>query len=462
MSKINYKKAGVYYIFGNFFNKGIAFLTVPIFTRLLSVNDYGIVSTYNSWVGIISVCISFMLYMAIRQAFFDFPEKIDEFHFTMTIFIIVISMIVLSICIIIGVFFSVNITLPVLCIIQSFASAVIEDYSMYLMMKYQYRARTAIMVLPNLISVITSMIIIHNSTLNSAYLGRILPTVIVTFLFGCTAVVFVLKKSKKFNFAFLQYGLKISTPLIAHGMALTILAQSDRIMITSFVGADKTGIYSVVYNFSMVATALTTALAGIWQPWYLTRLKQHGENDFKKINEMVKVYVLFISTVMCGIILIAPEILRFLVSESYWDGIYIIPPIVLSNFIIFLYSFYVDVEHFYKRTKQIAFNTIVAGIGNIILNFVYIPLYGYQAAAYTTIVSYVLSFVAHYACAKKIEPQTTTISNYLRECFLVLIMAALYYVLIDCWYIRWGIAVILFGAVFASLLKKYGKCIKRR
>ena len=48
MEKTNYKKASTYYLIGNLFNKGIAFLTVPIFTRILSTTDYGIVTTYNS------------------------------------------------------------------------------------------------------------------------------------------------------------------------------------------------------------------------------------------------------------------------------------------------------------------------------------------------------------------------------------------------------------------------------
>ena len=73
MNNMNLKKAGLLYTFGSFFNKGIAFFTVPLFTRILSTSDYGIVSTYNSWVGTVTVLISMTLYMAIRQSFIYYP-----------------------------------------------------------------------------------------------------------------------------------------------------------------------------------------------------------------------------------------------------------------------------------------------------------------------------------------------------------------------------------------------------
>ena len=63
MNANSYKKASTFYLIGNIFNKGIAFLTVPIFTRILGTNDYGLVNTYSSWIGIITMFIGFTLHM---------------------------------------------------------------------------------------------------------------------------------------------------------------------------------------------------------------------------------------------------------------------------------------------------------------------------------------------------------------------------------------------------------------
>ena len=77
-----YKKASTCYLIGNIFNKGIAFLTVPIFTRILSTSDYGIVTTYNSWIGIVSMLLGFALHMAIRSSFIDYCKYDSDYLFS--------------------------------------------------------------------------------------------------------------------------------------------------------------------------------------------------------------------------------------------------------------------------------------------------------------------------------------------------------------------------------------------
>lgn len=461
MNNKDFKKAGVCYTVGSFFNKGIAFFTVPIFTRILSTSDYGIVSTYNSWVGIATVLLSMTLYMAIRQSFIDYPDKIDEIHSTITIFVTAISFLSIIVCTLGGRVFGYGVLIPCLCIVQSYAAALIENYSMQLMMQYQYILRTAYMVLPNLVSVILATILILKGDIFPLYYGRIIPTAIVTFLFGISVLIAVFRMSLKFDLNLLKYSLSISVPLIAHGLALTILAQSDRTMITAIVGADKTGIYSVVYNFSMIATALTSALGGVWQPWYLSKLKSGSDLDFKRINDMTKGYTLFMTIVLCGVMMLAPEVLMLLASNEYWEGIMIIPPIVLANLVTFIYSFYVDIEHFHKKTKVIAGNTMLAAITNIILNLIFINLCGYEAAAYTTIVSYALSLLVHYSYAKKLEPHIATLNTHIPVFIIVIIVSVIYYVSIDFWYIRWGVAFAVAGFAMIYLYKKHGYLLKK-
>lgn len=456
MNSKNIKKAGLFYTFGSFFSKGIAFFTVPIFTRILSTTDYGMVSTYNSWVGIVTVLLSMTLYMAIRQSFIDYPDRVDEIHSTITIFITAISFATVILCIIGGAAIGYSVLIPIFCIIQGYAAALIENYSMQLMMQYRYILRTCLMVLPNLVSIILAVMLILQGKVYPLYLGRIIPTAIVIFIFGIAVLGVVLKRCVKFDFELLKYSLAISVPLIAHGLALTILSQSDRTMITAIVGADKTGIYSVVYNFSMIAMALTTALGGIWQPWYLAKLKNGAKEDLNRVNEMTKAYTLFMTAIMCGVIMMAPEVLRLLASEQYWEGVSIIPPIVLANLITFIYTFYVDIEHFHKKTKSIAGNTIFAAVCNIILNLIFIRLCGYEAAAYTTIASYAVSLMVHYIYAKKLEPRITSLKSYWPMFMVVIVVSIIYYTAIDYWYIRWIVAFGVAIYVLVYLYRKYG------
>ena len=89
MEEIHFKKASLFYLIGNLFNKGFAFLTVPIFTRILSTSDYGIVTTYNSWIAILAMVMGMALHMGIRAAFIDYSEKIDKFMSSMMTFTLI-------------------------------------------------------------------------------------------------------------------------------------------------------------------------------------------------------------------------------------------------------------------------------------------------------------------------------------------------------------------------------------
>lgn len=442
MEKTNYKKASTYYLIGNLFNKGIAFLTVPIFTRILSTTDYGIVTTYNSWVAILSMIMGFAIYMGIRAAFIDYRESIDDFMSVATTFTLFSGALV---CLFIGtcsLLINVNLgmTIIILCLIQGIASALIQNYSMYLMMQYKYRFRTVLMILPNLVAVIFSVVAILFVLKTDLYMGRIVPTALVNAGFGFLTVALVYKKSRVFfNREYLSYALKISMPLVLHGIALNILSQSDRTMITMLADASQTGIYSLIYNFGMIATVITTSLEGVWVPWFTERLKNR---EVSKINTLAKDYINLMTYAMIAVILVGPEVVKLLASRKYWEGISIVPPIVLANYVIFAYTLYVNIEHFHKKTTYITFNTIVAAVTNLILNYIFIRRFGYVAAAYTTLASYMVAFVLHASYAKKIEPEVYPLKTFARPLLHIFFAVILFYCFIDEGFIRWLIMMV--------------------
>lgn len=439
-NQIPYKKISTYYLFGTLFNQGIAFLTVPIFTRLLGTSDYGIITTYNSWVAILLMVVSCAVYMGIRAAFIDFEDTIDDVMSSMTTFTLANGLLCTVLVLIIAkiVHFQYPEYLVLLCMIQSIGGGLLQNYSMYLMMQYKYRQRTFFLVAPNLIAVLASICVIAFVLKTDLYLGRIVPTAITQGVFGAIVVCLVYKKSKRLFIAkYVKYALAISLPLVLHGIALNILSQSDRLMITWLRNSSETGIYSLVYNFSMIATVITTALDGVWVPWFTNKLKGQCVED---INRRVKDYIEIITVAMMGLILVGPEIVKILAGKDYWDGIRIIPPIVAANYAIFGYTLYVNVEHFYKKTVYITWNTIIAAAVNIVTNYIFIPKYGYVAAAFTTLFSYLIAFVLHARYAKKLNKELYPLIHFLVPFLKLFAAVVVFYLLLDQLLLRWGIA----------------------
>ena len=442
MKKNDYKKAGTYYFIGNLFNKGIAFLTVPIFTRILSTSDYGIINTYGTWISIISIFVSLAIYMGIRASFIDYRDNIDDFLSTCTTFTLLNGFSVSLIFIIISRALTIKIStsLLFLCAIQSVATAILQNYSMYLMMQFRYKFRTALMILPNLVSVIISIILIVFFINDDKYLGRIVPQAIVHLIIATIVIILIYKSSNRvFNKEYLKYALAISTPLVLHGISLNILSQSDRTMITWLADAGQSGIYSLVYNFSMIATVITTSLDGIWVPWFTKSLMESKETE---INSRAKKYIDFMTIAMISVMLIGPEAVKILAPVQYWDGISIIPPIVISNFVIFAYTLYVNIEHYYKKTPYITINTIIAACSNLILNYIFIPKYGYVAAAYTTLASYLLSFILHSNYSRSLNSRLYPIKTFAIPLAEIAIAVSVFCLFKEMWFIRWMLVVL--------------------
>lgn len=454
MQKNEYKKASAFYLIGSLFNKGFAFLTVPIFTRILSTTDYGIVTTYNSWISILSMVMGFAIHMGIRAAFIDYKEKIDDFVSVTTTFTLLCGGVM---CLFIGggaylLRINVDLTLIVLCLLQGLATALVQNYSMYLMMQYRYKFRTALMILPNLLSVGASVFAILFVVKTDLYMGRIVPTALINAAFGLITVALVYARSHVlYNREYLKYGLAISMPLVLHGIALNILSQSDRTMITWLADASQTGVYSLIYNFSMIATVITTSLDGVWVPWFTERLKNR---EIKSINDLAVDYINLMTYAMVGVMFVGPEVVKLLASSKYWEGISIIPPVVLANYIIFAYTLYVNIEHFYKKTPYITVNTLIAAGSNLILNYIFIPLYGYVAAAYTTLFSYLLAFVLHARYAKKLEPDVYPLKSFVRPLAHIFGAMIVFYLFMKEWYIRWGGLCIYLVLMFIREWKK--------
>lgn len=439
---INYKKVSIYYMIGTLFNQGISFLTVPIFTRLLTTTDYGIVTTYNSWVSIISMIVSCALYMGIRAAFIDYKKTINEVMSTVTTFTLLNGIVLTGIVFFIAEVSNIGYSkiLILICMIHSIGFALLQNYSMYLMMRYRYKLRTAYMILPNFIAVIISLIAILFFLKKNLYLGRIIPTALAQGIFGITTLFLVYRNSKDFfDKKYLKYTLIISLPLVLHGIALNILSQSDRLMITWLRNASETGIYSLIYNFSMIATVITTSLDGVWVPWFTSKLKNR---EINAINNRSKDYIEIMTVSLVGLILIGPEIVKFLADKRYWEGTSIIPPIVLANYAIFAYTLYVNIEHFYKKTIYITFNTLIAAGINFITNYMFIPRYGYVAAAYTTLFSYVAALFLHASYAKKMEKNLYPLRFFIFPIVKIILAVIIFYFFMNSIWVRWGLTIV--------------------
>ncbi|QSB27964.1 lipopolysaccharide biosynthesis protein [Flavobacterium sp. CLA17] len=398
----NALKSGSSYMFSNILIKSSAIITAPIFTRLLSTSDYGIASNFAAWLNIGTVILGLGLTYSIGNAYIDFPNKLNKYLASIQTLGTIFSLSFL----LLAIFFRrqlaeimeldedlVLIMFVYLLIFPSFIFAQ-ENFKFIL----AYKQNVFISIFNTLGSILFCFLFIYIFN-NQRYYGRIIGLIFPVFIMGTYFFIKIIRNgwSKEIN-KYWKYALKISLPMIPHALAMVVLSQLDRIMIINLCGSSDAGLYSFGLTYASLALIFSNAVMQAYIPWLY--VSYQGE-DFKAIKNSNNIICLIMCVLTFGIITVAPEFLKLLGSKDFWDAKLVVMPLAVGSLFQYVYNTYSSLELYHKKTIIIAIGTVLAGLINYFLNVLFIPRYGYVAAGYTTLFSYLALAIFHmYACNK--------------------------------------------------------------
>ena len=398
-------KAGLGYTVGNILCKGLSFLSAFIFARLMTPADYGIYNTFSSYVSILSVAIGFALHASIKNARMDYENRLGSYCSSVTLLTIGNSLLFFLIAVIfrdsLSTALSIPATMVIIIVLESFATAMMTFYNEYLAVNFQSKRYLIISLVYAVSGTALSVLLVTTLFSQQRYLGRAYVTM-VPLLFVAVYILYVIYRNHrpKVNLEYWKYGLRISLPIIPHGLSQLILAQFDRIMIKKSIGDTQAGLYSFANNIGFIFQVVTTSMDTAWCPWAFDRMK---EKDYGSIRSKANVYVSFVSVMAAGLLLISPELILIMGGQEYADSRFVVLPIVLSVYYAFMYTLPACIEYYYKKTNIIAMSTMAAALLNVVLNSIFIPKIGYIAAAYTTVFCYLCYYILHVVCARKLH-----------------------------------------------------------
>lgn len=387
-------KSGFWYILSNLVVRGITLITTPIFARLLTQEQYGDYSNFLSWTNIAVIVITMRMESSLISAKYDYKEKIGTYNLSLISLTAVLTAVwALIINLFSGIFtelMSIGRMYINLMLIYCFFYAVINIFQMNERYAYRYKRSVAVALLVALSTMITSimLVICMNDRLTGRVLGGILPVVVI----GFALLLYFAKHGKKLIFTTWAYVLKICIPYIPHLLSLQVLNSVDRIMITKICGLTDNALYTIAYTCGHMVTLLMTSMNSAFAPWLGDKLNG-GEKE--EIQRTSKYYIILFSVMAIGMMLLAPEILLIMGGRSYLEAKYVMTPVAMGCVCQFMYTLYVNVEQFEKKTLGMAIASVAAALLNYGLNALLIPNYGYIAAAYTTLLGYVFLLVIH-------------------------------------------------------------------
>lgn len=398
--------AGIGYTIGNIFIKGVSFLTIPLYTRLMTTGDYGIYNTYVAYVGIVTFLVCLGLDPTLKNAEQDFPKQKQTYLSTVYVLTLLATAFFLVVVFIGGTklsrFFGLAKGILFLMVLHAEASAIVNIYNIKLSLSYSSKIYLKISFFQTFSGIALSITLMLTLFEQERYLGRIIGTMIPAVCVGAAILwnsVAKLNHSTKFNKEMAFYSLHLGLPLIPHLLAQIVNSQFDRIMISKMVGYEQSGIYSFTYNIAVILQIVYQSLDNVWSPWFFQRM---AKAEYETIKSSSKKYAALIAFFAVSLMTISNEFIMLFSTQAYWENRAIALILIEGMFFLFLYTLPVGVEAYTKNTKYIAFGSILTAILNVVLNYFGIKYFGYEAAAYTTLVSYIVLFVLHWTIANRI------------------------------------------------------------
>lgn len=399
-------KASIAYILVGLFQKALSLLSGAIFTRMLNQDTYGLLSAYVSWYEMIGVIAMLSLSAGVyNNGLADFGYDKDVFTCSLLILSNLVSVIVICICFvlkktIIEIFGFPSSFFIVMAFCYMFSPA-LGFWSTRKRYEYRYKSACIVNLCSSFLAFCLSIIVTYYSDKQFKLIGRIWSEKLILLVFWLVIYMYILYKAKfKIKIQYWKYALRFSIPLIPHYLSNYVLSSADRLMIINMVGASEAAIYTVSYSIAFIVQFFWQSINGAILPITYQYIKEGKES---KIQSKVIPLLLFYSILCITVAFIAPELMCFFAPMSYWEGVYIIPILGIGTFLMGMYCLFANVEFYYKSTKAIALNSIFAAVLNIILNYIFIPYYGYAAAAYTTTFSYLVQTLLHYVNYRRVS-----------------------------------------------------------
>lgn len=183
-------------------------------------------------------------------------------------------------------------------------------------------------------------------------------------------------------------------PLMGNLITTSILNKSDIYIITGYLGESAAGIYQT--NYSIVASAFTMLSAAIMRGSYPTivRTWSEGKKELseKLISEAVRFFLLVSIPAVIGITVLSKTIATVLFESKYVEGNNIMGCVALGMMFLGITEYSIKPWELNARTKSIFYRSLIGGIVNIIINLIFIPVFGYKVAAVSTFFGFLVYF----------------------------------------------------------------------
>ena len=380
----------------------ITFFLLPVYTAVLSNEEYGVVDLLNTLTSLLLPIVTLQIEQGIFRYLIDCRENNEKqikLITTIIRFMIIqsIACIVIFLCVSPFIHNEYKYFLMANLLMGIFSSLLLQicrglgDNATYAIGSFITGAFTVVL---NVIFIVAFRW--------GAY-GMLGATAISNFI--CAVYIFLKRKiykyikPKQFDKKILKEIIKYSVPLIPNMISWWIVSASDRTIISAVIGIAQNGIYSAANKFSGVFTTLYSVFNLTWTESASININSEDRDEF--FSKILDFVIRFFGCLCLGTIAVMPFVFNILINEKFAEAYYQIPILILGSVFNILVSFVGSIYVAKKLTKEIAKTSVISAVINIFVNIVLIKSIGLYAASISTVIAYALMFIYRWIDVKK-------------------------------------------------------------
>jgi len=404
---------GSAYFLISILTKATGFLLLPIITRYLSLEEYGLYTNIQSAQSILYLFATLSLDAAYGRFIYDYNSSTKRLKIlTSTIFTVFILWNLIYIFISgIAVYYLIDtwgykelfiaFLLPFITLFQQFSTLNIS------LMKSRHDTKKLLFITTSSFFItqiiILIMLIGFNIGVQSFFIAQFIVGAIVMYVHlnmmkkeGIIKL-FIFKKHtfrKVFKYALGYIPLSFSS---------WVFALSDRYIITYYVSLAMAGKYSFIMQLTAIIQVVMQAIDTAYTPIFMALMKEKTEENVEKLKSYFTVMSFLLLCMYLGMVLFMPFLIEAFFPEKY-QGDYLLISILSMGFVFLaIRKMFVSVLVYHKKSFWISISGYIPAIINLVLNFIFVPKYGMYAAAWSTLISFFLYGIIVFVMAQKLQ-----------------------------------------------------------
>lgn len=403
MSNSPYKKLvnnSIVFTVANLGSKVLSFIMVPIYTYVLSTEEYGVVDIMTTLNSLLLPIIFLSMSDAVLRYAMD--KRYDKKAVLTAAFCVYICGILILCCLLPGISFLYPQISKYLLLfgLLFICNGIMQVLNQFLRATGHVKAFASNGVLYTF--GFAGLNIIFLVKLRYGILGYLYSFILADII----CIVFAILVSNVWKYIALKLSrqmmkimLGYSIPLIPNALMWWIMDASDKFVITYFLGVSANGLYAISKK---LPTLIDTFHSIFNQAWQISAIQENEDPNSKEFTSKIyKVYSIFLFLVVSLLMIVARPLVTYVLSNAYEDTWRYIPFLLVSVAFSSLSGFLSSKLIASEQTKPIFKTTIIGAVVNTILNFVLIPVIGINGAGLATLIGFAVVLFVREKLLKK-------------------------------------------------------------